>query len=88
MHRCVPYVYFFVQNTLVKHLMKKKRKKGGGGGRREYKFMKNNNGKRRKSGSVQRTAAGPFVYLPVCFRTCPGFILIFQTNRISLEGTL
>ena len=32
MHRCVPYVYFFVQNTLVKHLMKKKRKKGGGGG--------------------------------------------------------
>ena len=31
MHRCVPYVYFFVQNTLVKHLIKKKRKKGGRG---------------------------------------------------------
>ena len=43
-------------------------KKGGGG----YKFMNKNNGKRRKSGSVQRTAAGPFVYLPVCFRTRPG----------------
>ena len=48
--------------------------------------MNKNNGKRRKSGSVQRTAAGPFVYLPVCFRTRPGVFWFFKQTESVWRG--